>query len=239
MKTHFELIASRLRQIAAVSPLLLPILLLSSQPSFADTDTLSLQAPRVMPRNMPLRSYSPVLRLDYSELPPADYTLKVWLLETSTDHYYCASTQWCERHFKIPNTSGTNSSGTISVAEPMDVFDYPGFLWVARLYREGTQVASAQQSAQAVAARPPLLKRIGPKTGVTGTELSFAVTASDSDKQKLRFSARDLPAGAEFNPVTGGFKWTPTRVGSFRIIFEAVSQGNSLSDAEIVQFEIK
>lgn len=237
MKTHFGIVSSRRWWTAAAAQLLLPLLLLCSLSLIADT--LSLQAPRAMPRNMRLASYSPALQFEYGALPAADYTLKVWLLESSTGHFYCASTQWCERHFKISNASGTNSSGTISVAEPMDVFDYSGFLWVARLYRDGIEVASAQRSTESVAARPPLLKQIGPKKGAVGAELRFAVSASNPEKNKLNFAARNLPVGAEFNPITGEFKWTPAQVGSFRIIFEVVSQGNSLSDAEIVQLEIK
>ena len=53
----------------------------------------------------------------------------------------------------------------------------------------------------------PALKTIGDKLVAEGTELSFAVVATDPDADALSYSAQNLPAGALFS--NGMFTWTP------------------------------
>ncbi|MFH1504404.1 MAG: S8 family serine peptidase [Candidatus Omnitrophota bacterium] len=56
----------------------------------------------------------------------------------------------------------------------------------------------------------PQLTPIGSKAGDEGQLLEFTVTASDPDPEDaLTLSASSLPLGADFNPDTGLFSWTP------------------------------
>ncbi len=57
--------------------------------------------------------------------------------------------------------------------------------------------------------RAPALAVIGNKTIAEGQLLEFTVTATDPDGENLTLSASNLPAGANFNPATGVFSWTP------------------------------
>jgi VCBS repeat-containing protein len=58
----------------------------------------------------------------------------------------------------------------------------------------------------------PVLDPIGDQFATVGETLSFALSASDADIpiQTLSFDATGLPEGAEFDPATGLFEWTPT-----------------------------
>ncbi|HNL88276.1 MAG TPA: putative Ig domain-containing protein, partial [Nitrospira sp.] len=58
----------------------------------------------------------------------------------------------------------------------------------------------------------PVLAPIGNRSVNEGTELRFAVSASDTDvpSQPLVYSAAGLPVGATFDPATREFAWTPT-----------------------------
>ena len=64
--------------------------------------------------------------------------------------------------------------------------------------------------------KPPVLASIGNKNASVGNQLSFQVSATDADADPLTYSASNLPAGANFNPGTRTFTWTPTagQVGS-------------------------
>lgn len=57
---------------------------------------------------------------------------------------------------------------------------------------------------------PPVLDPIGDKLVPEAGTLTFTVTASDVEGHNLAFSATNLPPGAEFNPATQVFTWTPT-----------------------------
>ncbi len=58
---------------------------------------------------------------------------------------------------------------------------------------------------------PPVLDSIGNKTVANGGTLSFAISGSDVDPgDSLGYSAFFLPAGADFNPATQEFSWTPS-----------------------------
>lgn len=202
---------------------------------------LNIETPKKLPRNAGLGDYSPVLRLEYSGVPKGRYLLKLWLLESSTDNYFCASTQLCEREFKLDNSASTNANGAVLLTEAFDVFDYSGFLWIARLYDgTGTQIAWARLDAESVAARPPVLQRVGSKSCLVGEELRFKANATALGGQSMKFAARSLPPGAELNADTGEFKWKPERVGKFPgVIIEVSTPANSLTDAEVIEIEVK
>ena len=130
-----------------VSALLVSLIIwLIVRPVFAAETISFTSVPTILPRDNPLATYSPALCFEYGALNQGIYTLKVFLLEPG--NFTCASNQWCERTFAIDNQGGTNASGKILVVEPMDVFGYPNFLWVADLYSPANvKVAAATQAA--------------------------------------------------------------------------------------------
>lgn len=58
--------------------------------------------------------------------------------------------------------------------------------------------------------RPPTLDAIGNKGVEEGRLLTFAMNATDPDGNLLTYSAGNLPTGANFDPATGTFTWTPS-----------------------------
>lgn len=195
--------------------------------------------PTALPRNTPLVSYSPVLCFQYSGLQSGVYTLRSWLLETG--NFLCASGKWCERTFAIDNSGGTNPSGQLVVVQNMDVFDYPGFLWVIRLYNpQGTEVSSATQPASSTTNRSPVLNPIGNRLGAAGEPLEFFVSASDSDGDAVTRSVQNLPPGATFDGALGRVFWSSPVTGTYEpVIFKATQTGaTALSDAEAITIQI-
>ena len=74
----------------------------------------------------------------------------------------------------------------------------------------------------------PNLNSLSDKTVDVNHELNFTVVGYDPDGDTLTYSASNLPEGANFNPTTGVFNWTPTidQVGTYQVTFTA-SDGNS------------
>jgi C1A family cysteine protease len=72
-----------------------------------------------------------------------------------------------------------------------------------------------------VANNPPEINAIPDKSVKEGQELSFYVTASDPDGDTLTYSCSNLPSGADFNPNSRLFSWTPsyTQSGEYEILF--------------------
>jgi hypothetical protein len=219
---------------------LLIVCILSAAQARAEVG-IRIEAPVRLPRNIRLGDYSPALRLEYTAVPKGRFRLKLWLLESATGDYYCASTQLCGREFDVDNTSGSNVHGAVLLAEDFDVFDYSSFLWVARLYAENDrEIASARLAAASAVERPPALHRVGSKSCVAGEQLRFKVSAAAAVGQTVRFSARYLPPGAEINPDTGEFSWKPAEPGKFPgVVVEASASATGLTDAEIIEIEVK
>jgi hypothetical protein len=71
-----------------------------------------------------------------------------------------------------------------------------------------------------------------------GENITFFVTATDSDNDTLIYSASNLPDGASFDPDTLTFSWTPRydQAGVYTIHFE-VSDGE-FTDAEDVTITV-
>lgn len=84
----------------------------------------------------------------------------------------------------------------------------------------------------------PVLTPIGDKTVAAGANLSFTVSATDTDGDPLTFAASGLPAGATFNPTTHTFSWTPTAAqgGAHDVTF-TVSDGKT-TDAETISINV-
>lgn len=72
----------------------------------------------------------------------------------------------------------------------------------------------------------PVFEPIEDKYIITGNELSFSVSATDTDGDELIYIAAGLPNGAEFSEQT--FTWTPEHTGIFSVIF-IVSDYKSVS----------
>lgn len=73
----------------------------------------------------------------------------------------------------------------------------------------------------------PVLAPVGNKSVQVGKKLQFTITATDPDGNTLTYSASSLPSGANFNPSTKTFDWTPTsaQVGVNSNIGFSVSDG--------------
>jgi len=83
--------------------------------------------------------------------------------------------------------------------------------------------------------RNPVLNPIGDKTVPEGQTLTFTVSGSDPDGDRLTFSTGQLPAGATFDPVSKTFSWTPDfdQAGTYRVTFR-VTDGNGGADSETI-----
>lgn len=70
--------------------------------------------------------------------------------------------------------------------------------------------------------RPPVIEAIGPFTVNENEPLAFSLKGSDPDKEdagKLRFALSPLPTGAQLDPISGAFNWTPdyTQAGEYQL----------------------
>ncbi len=86
---------------------------------------------------------------------------------------------------------------------------------------------------------PPVLNSIGNKVVTAKETLSFTVTAADPAGKPLNYSAFNLPEGANFDPGTQTFIWTPdsAQTGTHSNIIIAVSNGD-LIDCEIISIMV-
>jgi len=82
---------------------------------------------------------------------------------------------------------------------------------------------------------PPLLPPAGPYYVAENSPLMFTLGASDEDGDELTYSSSNLPVGADLNPGTGIFKWTPGKAGTYPIKF-TVSDGtdSASTTAEVI-----
>ncbi len=87
--------------------------------------------------------------------------------------------------------------------------------------------------------RPPVLDSIGGKTVAEQQLLTFTITGSDPDSDELTFSASGLPPGANFDPSTATFTWTPgyDQARTYILIRFEVSDGN-MNDTENVYITV-
>jgi len=84
---------------------------------------------------------------------------------------------------------------------------------------------------------PPVLNPIGSKEVVANSPLSFYLSASDPDGNRVYFSATGLPSNATLDAVSGLFSWTPRidQLGTYSFPFTATDNGKpSLSSSETV-----
>lgn len=199
-----------------------------------------ISAPTMVPRDSNLvYEYSPGLEIGYNDLTENKiYTLKIWLLERG--HWWCASTQYCEKVVSIDNTSGNSSEGVLYLNDTIDIYDYPTLDWLVRLYDGSTHLDKDEIYASGTANRSPRLNPIGDRITDLGQTLKFTVTATDPDGDQLSFQAANLPSGAEFNQATGLFIWTPSASGVYQNIkFRVIDDGEgNLYDTELISITV-
>lgn len=90
--------------------------------------------------------------------------------------------------------------------------------------------------------RPPVLDAIADQTVDENKPLLFTISGSDPDKEdagKLIFSAENLPAGANFDPVSRRFTWTPTfeQSGIYDVKF-VLTDPSKLSDSKTTRITV-
>ena len=85
--------------------------------------------------------------------------------------------------------------------------------------------------------RPPVMDPIGDKSVLVGSQLWFALAATDPDGDPLSFTAQNLPPGASFS--NGTFSWYPGSwaIGTYDVTFE-VSDGRGGSDSETITITV-
>jgi len=86
---------------------------------------------------------------------------------------------------------------------------------------------------------PPILGTIGNKTVNEGEDLSFVISATDPDPQRLIYSAGVLPPGATFDPDSRTFCWRPDfqQSGTYSVTFTVTDTGD-LSDSETITITV-
>ncbi len=79
----------------------------------------------------------------------------------------------------------------------------------------------------------PILNTIGNRTVSVGEELTIVLSATDADGGVLAYAANPLPPGANFDPYTQTFHWTPSagQEGGYPVTFR-VTDLVGLSDSE-------
>ena len=99
----------------------------------------------------------------------------------------------------------------------------------------GCAIALAFVFASAAGAGAPVFDPIGSKTVNEGQLLQFTVSATDPDSDPLTYSAVLLPSGANFNPTTRTFSWTPIKkqAGTYANVAFSASDGISVDTEDI------
>jgi len=76
--------------------------------------------------------------------------------------------------------------------------------------------------------RPPVLNSISDQSIGEGNTLTFTIAATDPDGDTLTYSASGVPKGAQFDPETRTFTWTPSylQAGNYPVLFTATDNGS-------------
>ena len=137
---------------------------------------------------------------------------------------------------KIDNSQGTISGVSGAIVTPGGTVSTPGTLAVVHMAANGvggtcsltlsgvvvgdingvavpveaSNAAVIINQAPKTVNQPPVLKGIGDKSTRVWSQLNFSISATDADKDKLTYSASNLPAGASFRASTRTFSWRPT-----------------------------
>ena len=90
--------------------------------------------------------------------------------------------------------------------------------------------------------RVPKLEAVATLTANENEAVRFTLTATDPDKEdegKLKFSAANLPQGAQLDAASGAFSWTPSflQAGTYTVTFK-VTDGGGLSAEQNAQITV-
>ncbi|NLS91835.1 MAG: hypothetical protein GXX96_06600, partial [Planctomycetaceae bacterium] len=82
----------------------------------------------------------------------------------------------------------------------------------------------------------PQLAAVGNQTIAEGQTLTLPLVATDDDLDTLTFTAENLPPGAELDPVTGVFTWSPRldQAGLYESVVLRVGDGHQAASETIV-----
>ena len=84
--------------------------------------------------------------------------------------------------------------------------------------------------------RPPVFGNLsGPQEVLSGSPLTFSVSATDPDGDVVFLSSANLPVGAVFDGSTGIFSWTPSaqQEGIYIVTFSAVDNGTPSASSSL------
>jgi hypothetical protein len=83
-----------------------------------------------------------------------------------------------------------------------------------------------QRNLLSPANRSPKLRVSDQLNGTTGNRVSFAAKASDDDElDRLSFALEEAPEGAQLDPTSGEFNWTPAAPGDYRFVVRVDDDG--------------
>jgi hypothetical protein len=153
---------------------------------------------------------------------------------------------------QIDNISGTLTAVASSIATPGITVSTAGTLAVIAFTAigsgssalslsnviagniNGEALAVTSSGGQITINKAPVFNTVNAQTVTIGSNLSFSVTAIDSDSSTLTYSAINVPAGATFTPNTRTFNWTPVmgQAGSYSVIFK-VTDGLNTSQVPV------
>ncbi|MBN1506436.1 MAG: fibronectin type III domain-containing protein [Sedimentisphaerales bacterium] len=110
----------------------------------------------------------------------------------------------------VPGGGGAQESFTITGLNPGTTY----YVGVRTCTRAGIATSPLSNVVSATTAasgnHAPVMQAIGEQSVMENATLTFAVRATDADGDPLSYSARNVPAGASFDPATQTFTWTPT-----------------------------
>ncbi len=83
--------------------------------------------------------------------------------------------------------------------------------------------------------RFPVFAEIAAQQVNENSTLTFKVSATDPDRQKVGLSSGPLPEGASFDPATGDLNWKPTfeQSGDYTVLFKATDEENAVTEKTI------
>ncbi|WP_372895479.1 putative Ig domain-containing protein, partial [Stieleria sp.] len=83
--------------------------------------------------------------------------------------------------------------------------------------------------------QPPILTPLPLQTGLEDEALQFVVNADDLEGEPILLRSPSLPAGAQLDPYTGAFTWTPTfaQAGSYTFPIEATDGSGGTDTIEV------
>ena len=130
------------------------------------------------------------------------------------------------------------ASNTATGTSPLNLIDIPPISVIVSS-PDGTAVPIEVINGTVKVNCAPVLDPIGDKSVAAGQTLTFSISASDPDGDSLTYSASNLPSGANFNPSSKTFSWTPNheQAGTYPNVHFEVTDGH-LTDSEDISVTV-